>query len=228
MLSIEKLRKYYKSIAIHINNILGGVIMKKITMVLAVLLTIAFLVTGCVKITAPVKTTTNNDVTDDDNVQTPDPTPKKCVETVNYQVLIDALPTEVNGYVAGEAQGNMLTFNDPSSQNVMKYSTASVSLTKDDKSIRVTTTDTCYIPYLSMAWVGYYEMEGTDGFLKKATISGYPGWHQYSKSSETYTYNVFLEERIIVTVDGDSEVADRDVEAVANDIDFRAIVAAAK
>jgi hypothetical protein len=105
---------------------------------------------------------------------------------------------------------------------------ASVTLTKDDKNIDVSATDTCYISFLSAMWLGYYEMEGTDGFLKKVTISGYPGWHEYSKSSDTHSYNIFVEDRVIVTARGSNGVADSDVKAAIDAVGFSAIAAAAK
>ena len=153
---------------------------------------------------------------------------KQCDAAINYQVLVDALPKSVNSYVGNEPQGNMLTFTNPTDQKVMKYSTASVNLQKDDKNIDVTLTDTCYIQYLSMTWAGFYEMEGTDGYLKKTTISGNPGWHQYQKSSDSYSYNLFVNDRVIVTVQGSDGVADSDVTAAANAIGFASIAAAAK
>jgi hypothetical protein len=200
---------------------------------LYVLLVVALLIGGCARVINPTRTLTANEETGDDNGgQTPGSDNSSelqvCTEAINFQVLIDALPTEVNGYVAGEPQGNTLTFQDPTTQNTIQYSTASVTLTKDDKNIDVSATDTCYISFLSGMWLGYYEMEGTDGFLKKATIGGYPGWHQYQKSSDVYSYNIFVEDRVIVTVQGSSGVADSDVEAVANAIGFSAIAAAAK
>ena len=203
--------------------------MKSIYTILAIM-SVVFLVVGCTNITTSDKTPTDNGATPakDNEVQSTDANLKQCDETINYQVLIDALPKNVNGYVGDEPEGNMLTFTNPTDQQVMKYSTASVSLVKDDKDIEVTAMDTCYIQYLSMAWVGYYEMEGTDGYLKKATVSGYPGWHQYDKSSNSYSYNIFVKERVIISVQGDNDVADSDVTAAANAIGFASIAAAAK
>jgi len=152
--------------------------------------------------------------------------PKVCTEAINYQVLIDALPKTVNGFVGDTPTGNMLTFTNPADQSVMRYSTASVNLANNDKTIEVTATDTCYIQYLSLAWAGFFESEGTDGYLKKTTISSYPAWHQYSASSSTYSYDVFVNDRVFVTVQGGDGVSDDDVTAAANAIGYSSIVAA--
>jgi hypothetical protein len=211
----------------------GVYIMKYIYIVLAIVV----LLVGCSPKTGETLTgdvTQNSDdtaTTDDTQTATDTTTaaqPKQCDEAVNYQVLVDALPGDMSGYVADEPEGQMLSFTDPSTQNVMKYSTASVTLRKDDKSIRVNLMDTCYIQYLSMAWLGFYEMEGTDGYLKKTTVEGNTGWHQYQKSSDSYTYNLFIAERVIASVEGDGGVPDSDVEAVTKAIDFAAVAAAAK
>jgi hypothetical protein len=168
----------------------------------------------------------NNDVTPVNN-DAQQATPKQCTESINYQVLIDALPKEVNGFVGDTPQGNMLTFTNPTDQSVIKYSTASVNLVNNDKNIEVTAIDTCYIQYLSMAWAGIYESEGTDGYFKKTTISSYPAWHQYVKSSESYSYNVFVKNRVIVTIQGSDGVADSDVSAATNAVGYASIAAAA-
>jgi len=208
--------------------------MKILYGIIAIVL-MAFLVGGCTNITTPSQTTTGDGVTPakDNGTPTTPSTPaaatlKQCDAAINYQVLIDALPKEVNGYVGDAPQGNMLTFTNPTDQSVMKYSTASVTLVKDDKNIDISTTDTCYIQYLSMAWLGYYEMEGTDGYLKKATISGYSGWHQYQKSSDSYSYNVLVKDRVIVSVQGSDGTPDSDVTAAANAIGYASIASAAK
>lgn len=201
--------------------------MKGIYAIFAIML-VVLLVSGC------ASTPTNDVATNDDasvkdtTAPSKDMTPQQCEETINYQVLIDALPTEVNGYMADEPEGNMLTFTNPEDQETIKYSTASVSLQKDDASIDVTIMDTCYIQYLSMAWASFYEMEGTDGYLKKTTVSGSPGWHQYDKSSDSYSYTIIVKDRVIVTVQGDDGVADGDVDAVANAISYNTIASAAK
>ena len=209
----------------------------KILYAFLVVLVVVLLIGGCTKVINQAKTLTGNeqnaeDNGDDNGGQTPGPGTneelKQCKEAINYQVLIDAFPTEVNGYVAGEPQGSTLTFQDPTTSNTTQYSTASVTLTNDDKNIDVSATDTCYVRFLSAMWLGYYEMEGTDGFLKKATISGYPGWHEYSKSSDTHSYNIFVEDRVIISVHGSSGVADTDVEAAAKAVGYASIAAAAK
>ena len=205
--------------------------MKSIYSIVTIVL-IVFLVSGCTNapVTNNILTDSNSSSNNDKNLPTADTSAKlkQCDAAINYQVLIDALPKNVNGYVGDEPQGNMLTFTNPTDQSVMRYSTASVNLQKDDKNIDITLTDTCYIQYLSMAWAGFYEMEGTDGYLKKTTISGYTGWHQYEKSSDSYSYNLFVKDRVIVTVQGSNGVADSDVAAAANAIGYASIAAAVK
>ena len=210
--------------------IYGGISMKIIYSILAIVL-LVFLVSGCTNapVTNNIQTGNNLTPAGDNNAPSTGTNAKlkQCDATINYQVLIDALPKNVNGYIGDTPQGNMLTFTNPTDQSVIKYSTASVSLVKDDKSIDVTLTDTCYIQYLSMAWLGFYESEGTDGYLKKTTISGYTGWHQYEKSSDQYSYDLFVKDRVIVTVQGRDGVADSDVTAAVNAIGFASIAAAA-
>jgi hypothetical protein len=202
----------------------------KIAYSIAAIVALVFLVGGCVNVSDSSDSSTGEKETskESNDVQSTDQNLKQCDEAINYQVLIDALPKEVNGYVGGEPEGSMLTFTNPADQRAMKYSTAKITLQKDDKNIDVTATDTCYIQFLSMMWVGFYEMEGTDGFLKKATISGYPAWHEFSKPGNTYTYNVFVKERVIVSVQGSRDVADNDVEAATKAVDYSSIAAAAK
>jgi hypothetical protein len=194
---------------------------------------IALVMFGCAKAPATIDTTTDNSDTrqttsegstqETDTTESQPTTPKECTEAVGFQVLIDAMPSEVNGYVADEPEGNMLTFTDPQTQKVIRYSMASETLTKDDKGIDISLTDTCYVSFLSAAWAGFYEMEGTQGYFKRTTIEGNPGWHQYEKSSESYTYTIFVKERVIVSAQGDNGVPDSDVEAAAKAIDYGAI-----
>ena len=202
----------------------------KIYAILAIVI-VALFVAGCATAPIPSPTTINNVVNTAKDVQqaaqSTETKPKVCTEAIGYQVLIDALPKTVNGFVGDTPQGNMLTFTNPTDQTVMKYSTASVNLVNADKNIEVSATDTCYIQYLSMAWSSYFESEGTDGYFKKTTISGFPGWHQYSKSGESYSYNIFVSDRVIVTVQGSNGVADSDVTAAVNAINFASISAAA-
>jgi hypothetical protein len=198
----------------------------KRTYVILTLIAIAILLGGCTKVVVPAGIPAINNAAN--NAPGTPPEQKKCDAAINYQILVDALPKDVNGYKADEPEGQMMSFTDPTTQNVMKYSTSSVNLEKDDKRIRINTMDTCYIQFLSMAWLGFYETEGTDGYLKRATVSGYPGWHQFDKSSNKYTYNLFVKERVLITVEGDDGVADADVEAAAKAIDMASIAAAAK
>jgi hypothetical protein len=201
----------------------------RIYSVVIVVCALALVMCGCIKVTAPVdnsdKTAAPDKSTDTAPPATTPPAdiPKECTEAIGYQVLVDAMPSDVNGYVADEPQGQMLSFTDPQTQKVIKYSMASETLTKDDKNIDVSLTDTCYVSFLSAAWLGFYEMEGTDGYLKQATISGNPGWHEYHKSSESYTYNLFVKDRVMVGVQGSNGVPDADVEAVAKAIDYAKI-----
>ena len=134
--------------------------MKSIYSIVTIVL-IVFLVSGCTNapVTNNILTDSNSSSNNDKNLPTADTSAKlkQCDAAINYQVLIDALPKNVNGYVGDEPQGNMLTFTNPTDQSVMRYSTASVNLQKDDKNIDITLTDTCYIQYLSMAWAGFYE-----------------------------------------------------------------------
>lgn len=197
-----------------------------------ILLIVVLLIGGCTKVIVPANTATGNDDNSNDNGDTSNTdtgsVPRVCTEAINYQILIDALPTDMAGYVADEPEGNTLSFQDPSTQKTTQYSTASVTLSNEDKYIEVSATDTCYVQFLSAAWLGFYEMDGTQGFLKKTTIDGYPGWHQYDKSSEAYSYNIFVADRVMVSIQGSNGVPDSDVEAVARAIGYSDIAAAAE
>jgi uncharacterized protein YceK len=197
------------------------------------LLVVAIAVAGCVSTPTGEVTSNSDDVTNATSVDrtgddTSGSTPQTCSEAINYQVLVDAMPASVAGYISDEPEGNMLSFADPSTGQQMQYSMASATLSSDTGSISVSATDTCYAQLLSSAWLGFYEMEGTQGYLKKATIGGFPAWHQYEKSPNRYTYNVFVKDRVIVTVEGSSDVPDSDVEEAANAIDLGAISSAAE
>jgi hypothetical protein len=170
----------------------------------------------------PVKNALGNIVS-----SSPAATPTVCTNAINYTILIAAMPTTVNGYAAGTPSGNTMTFTNPADQSTITYSTASVLMSNADKSIDITAVDTCYISYLSMAWSGFYESDGTDGFAKKTTIGSYPAWHQYTKSSNSYSYDVLVSDRFFITVAGSDGVSDDDVTAAANAVNYGSIVAAA-
>ena len=161
---------------------------------------------------------------------------KECDQAIDYKILLAALPKELSGFTASEPQGTTLTFQDSSSQKIVKYSVASVYFGresdvrayKDSNQIDISITDTCYLQFLSQSWFMFIEVEGTEGFTKKVTINGYPAWHQYNKWSDSYSYSVLIKDRVMVAVSGKRGILDSELETVIKSIDLASIAAAAK
>jgi hypothetical protein len=186
------------------------------------------------------KTTTDQDspdtVADDSGAQQAAvEQPKQCKQAIDYKVLVGALPTEATGFTAtSEPEGSTASYQDPTNmQNTWTYSTASVILSKsaDENgvadTIDLSVIDTCYISYLSAGWMGYAQYEGTQGYLKKTTIKGFPGWKQYDKSSNSYSVHILVKDRVFVSSQGSEGVSEGNVESAANAIDYDKIASAA-
>ena len=195
------------------------------------LLIIIFLIGGCVRY-VPASADINKPI-DSRNIKPQEPEFKLCDQAVDYNLLLAAMPKQLQGYTASEPRGATLTFQDPSSQKTTKYSTASVHFTKKDSewatdTIDVSIMDTCYLQFLSQTWLRFYELESTEGFVKRVAIKGYSGWHQYQKYDNSYSYTVLIKDRVMVSVKGKGEVTDSEVKNVIESIDFASIAAAAK
>jgi hypothetical protein len=181
------------------------------------------------------KTTTDQDSVADDAQQAAVEQPKQCKQAIDYKVLVGALPTEAAGFTAtSEPEGSTASYQDPTNaQNTWTYSTGSVILSKsaDENGIADTidlsVIDTCYISYLSAGWMGYAQYEGTQGYLKKTTIKGFPGWKQYDKSSNSYSVHILVKDRVFVSSQGSEGVSEGNVESAANAIDYDQIASAA-
>jgi hypothetical protein len=154
-------------------------------------------------------------------------TPAQCQQAIDYKVLVAALPNNTAGYVMTEPQGTTLSWADPTNaSNVVQYSSASGSYTNGDKGIDVSIMDTCYVQFLAGAWMGFVQYDSTQGWLKQATLAGYPAWEQYDKSSDQYSDFVIVNQRVYVSVDGRNGASESDVDAIANAIDYGTIVGA--
>ena len=142
------------------------------------------------------------------------------VQTVNFNKLIEFLPSAPSGWTAGEPQGFMNQIENGS------WSMANKEYSKGDTArVNVGIMDSAYfdVGWFS-AWKGIYNYESTQGYAKTTTIKGYPGLEVYTKSSNEYVLYVNVKERFMVyiTVDG----ADRQtMDTFTNAIDYAGIAA---
>jgi hypothetical protein len=189
---------------------------KKAILILAIVALI--LLSGCTgKDTGPqtVKTTDGNQPSSAENKPV-----AGSVQTVNFNKLIEFLPSTPSGWTAGDPQG--FTYNIENGS----WSMANKEYTKGDTTrATVGIMDSAYydVGWFS-AWKGIYNYESTEGYAKTTTIKGYPGFEVYTKSSNEYVIYVNVKERFMVyiTVDG----ADiQTIDMFANAIDYAGIAA---
>jgi hypothetical protein len=141
-------------------------------------------------------------------------------EPVTAQQLAAALPDRVGAYSGGDPQTQTMAWTDPNSGQSTEYSTASVTLGGVNGAVIVALTDTCRVAVLSQAWQGYAAYDTETGFLRQTTLAGVPAWEQYDSASDTYSYNLFVEDHVLVTVQGTPGVPERDVQAAAQAVQY--------
>jgi PGF-CTERM protein len=145
-------------------------------------------------------------------------------QAVHFSTLIEFLPDDPPGWDGEEPEGMMYTIQDGS------WSMANKGYTKsgdEDVTAEVGIMDSAFYPVGWYAlWSGpfAFEYESTEGYLKSATVKGYPAKEIYDKETEDYTLLVGINERFFVFVDTND--GDKDtLYDFANLIDYDGIAA---
>jgi hypothetical protein len=136
---------------------------------------------------------------------------RKPVDPVKFDVLIPLLPAP-DGWKAEDAKG------ETTSMGEWKISTASRTYEKgegdDQQRMSVNIVDGGYVPmvYAPFTMLQSFSHESTEGHSKGITIDGQPAIEEWKKKSKDAKVTVLVNDRFLVTVDGDNV----DTEAVRN------------
>lgn len=134
---------------------------------------------------------------------------RKPIDPVKFDVLIPLLP-EPDGWKAGDAKG------ETTSMGEWKISTASRRYEKGEgdaqQRIKIDIVDGGFVPlvYAPFTMMQSFSHESTEGHSKGITIDGQPAIEEWKKKSNDSKVTVLVNDRFLVTVDGDN----MDTEAV--------------
>ena len=118
---------------------------------------------------------------------------------VDFEKLEAMLP-EVPGWTRSDVRGEQMTVP-------FKLSKAEARYTSGDSSVRLEITDTALaqmmLAPLTMYLASGYSERSSDGYKKSVTISGFPGFEEFTKGSKHGQVTAIVGNRFIVTADGD-------------------------
>jgi len=139
----------------------------------------------------------------------------KPIETVSVDVLKSALPA-ISGYEMGTPKSERMTAPFPIAQTEAKYK-------KGDSDIDVKIVDAAAAQLLMAPWkmmlATGYSKETDDGYEKATTLSGNPAWEKWDKSSKHGEIGMLVNNRFMVSVEGDNLANINQLHDVAAKID---------
>ena len=139
----------------------------------------------------------------------------KPVETVSTDVLKGALPT-ISGFEMGTPKSEKMTSPFPISSTEVKYN-------KGDSDINVKIVDAAAASLLMAPWkmmlATGYSKETDDGYEKATTLNGNPAWEKWDKGRKHGEIGMLVNNRFMVSVEGDNLANINQLHDVASKID---------
>ena len=139
----------------------------------------------------------------------------KPVETVSVDVLKGALPA-ISGYEMGTPKSEKMTSPFPISSTEVKYSKGDSNI--DVKIVDAAAAQLLMAPWKMMLATGYAK-ESDDGYEKATTLNGNPAWEKWEKGSKHGEIGMLVNNRFMVSVEGDNLANINQLHDVAAKID---------
>jgi len=141
---------------------------------------------------------------------------------VDFEKLQALLP-EMSGWKRGEPSGEQMSMMG------VKASHAKANYTQGDSDIDREITDTAFsqlimAPMSYMLAAGYNE-RSSNGYKKAATVSGQPGFEEWSKSSNHAEVTAVVGNRFIVTAKADNVTGPESARKLVESVDFSKLAA---
>ena len=128
---------------------------------------------------------------------------RKPVDPVKYDLMLPLLPAP-DGWTAHEAKGETAAMGE------WKISTVSRRYEKGEgearQNMKIEIIDGSYVPMIYMPFTAMtsFATESTEGHKKGVTIDGFPAFEEWTKKSKEAKLTALVEDRFLVTVDGDN------------------------
>lgn len=136
------------------------------------------------------------------------------VRAIDFSLMLPLLPNAPAGWTAGDPQGATLTVTGGA------YSFASREYTSGEKRATITIWDSAYYNIGGWdLWNANYQYSSTEGYWKTSSVGGFPSWESYTKSSNSYSTWVGVDERfsVLINVENGSKA---DLDTFVNAINY--------
>jgi hypothetical protein len=146
------------------------------------------------------------------------------VDPVNWRELTPFL-IEFQGWDAeGDAGGDSVSMMN------FKISQAERDYSSGDRSMTITIVDGGFVP---MVYAGFkmsmgFEVDSSEEYVRGVTIAGFPGIEQYTYGNKEAKVMVLLNDRFLVTLDGENFDDSSGLIDIAKALDLNGIVALAE
>jgi hypothetical protein len=139
----------------------------------------------------------------------------KPVEPVSLDALRSALPA-ISGYEMEKPRSERMTAPFPMAQTEATYK-------KGDDEIEVKIVDAAFAQLLVMPWkmmmAAGYSKETDDGYEKATTVGGNPAWEKWDKGRKRGEIGMFVGDRFMISVEGDSLSSISQLHDIASKVD---------
>lgn len=149
---------------------------------------------------------------------------QKPVDPVNWRELTPFLG-DIEGWDAeDDAEGQSISMGE------FKMSQAERQYVSGNKELNIKIADGGYVPmfYTSFKMAMNYEIDTSDEYTKKATVKGYPAMEHYEYDGKDAQIIILIEDRFIVTLEGDNFENTADLKSIAESLDLDGIGKLAK
>jgi hypothetical protein len=149
---------------------------------------------------------------------------RKDAKAIDYEKLIELLPTSIDGYTADEPSGENIEMTG------MSYASAEVSF-KDEENNKIHVTILDYnaaMPMFTMAtamWSSGLKINTTEELAQSIKFNKeISGWETLNKKNGDASLILGIGSRFLVTIEGDKQEDCKNLKAIAKDMDLDGLV----
>ncbi len=149
---------------------------------------------------------------------------QKQVDPVNWRELVPFL-TDVPGFEAeGNAEGSTMTMG------TYKVSQAEREYSSGEKELRITIIDGAYaqMAYAGIKMAMNFEMDTSEEYVKKVTITGFPGIEKYAYEDKEGQVMLLVADRFVVQLEEDNIPDTSELKEIAEMLDLDGLAKLAK
>lgn len=141
------------------------------------------------------------------------------VKPIAIKNMVEALPLEnFLSYETTELEDISYVWQDGQYINAIKK-----TYMNNQQEITITITDTLGLPSFTLGWNNRKEINSSSKLVYHTIMQGQPAWIEYSKEFEEGYGEILIDNRILVTVEGNNPTTAKDIEFFLNAVNIRYI-----